>query len=271
MTIKDVLVYTDNDEFCGNRVLSAVNLAHHYDAHVIGLYVTRMLVVHPYPYAYLPSSAFETLEAEAQERRGEVGALFESKTHSEEIRSEFRAVEGNAVDNVNLHSRYADLLVIPGRYVSGQNINPNYIVSDVLLGAACPVLMLPDAQGSLSLPIQRVLVAWDGSHESARALNAALSIFPDVKVVDVVSVSASEEEAKKIAPHIARHDREVNVHLAEGSHFNAGSALLNQAKSLGSELMIMGAYGHSRLREQVLGGATQHVLDHARLPVLFSH
>ena len=64
---------------------------------------------------------------------------------------------------------------------------------------------------------------------------------------------------------------ECEIHLLEGSEWNAGGILLEQADALGSQLIIMGAYGHSRLREFVLGGTTRHMLNHAKLPVLFSH
>ena len=92
-----------------------------------------------------------------------------------------------------------------------------------------------------------------------------------VKKIDVLSVNHGDDEAKDIATHLNRHGIETEVHAVEEHLLDTGSVLLNQAFALESQLIIMGAYGHSRIRELMLGGATRHVLENVQLPVLFSH
>jgi nucleotide-binding universal stress UspA family protein len=93
----------------------------------------------------------------------------------------------------------------------------------------------------------------------------------DVKKIDVLAVSPEQGAETAIAQHVNRHGFEVEVHEVDGGHFDVGEILLEQAKTLDSQMIVMGAYGHSRIRELMLGGTTRHVLDHTSLPVLFSH
>ena len=271
MTIKDILVYLDNDDDCAQRVLSAAQWCHYFDAHLTGLYAIRLLNIHHYPYAYLPATAFEALEAHATEQCDEAKAVFVENANMGDASGEFRAVKGEIIGPLEIQSRYTDILVVPNQHANNKKMNPRYLVSDILLAAACPVLVLPEDHSPVTLPLQRVLVAWDGSHECARALKSALPMLAKTEEVDVVSVSSNKQDADDIAQHISRHGIKTNIHLVEGSSFDAGSTLLKHAENLNSQLIVMGAYGHSRLREQVLGDATQHTLHHARLPILFSH
>ena len=271
MTIKDILVYLDNDDDCAQRVLTAAQLCHYFDAHLTGLYAIRLLNVHHYSYAYLSVDAFGALEEHASEQCDEAKTVFIEKANMGDASGAFHAVKGEIIEPLGIQSRYTDILIIPSQHVTNKKLNPRYSVSDILLAAACPVLVLPENHSPINIPLQRVLLAWDGSHECARALKSALPMLVKAAEVDVVSVSSSKEDADDIALHITRHGIKANVHLVEGSTFDAGSTLLKQAENLNSQLIVMGAYGHSRLREQVLGGTTHHILHHARLPVLFSH
>ena len=171
---------------------------------------------------------------------------------------------------LNKYSRYADLLIVPQRKHDRYDFNPYYQLSEVLLGAACPVLLLPDNKPPAGPP-ETALLAWKGGRECARALKASLPMLSQVKKIDVVSVNRENDEAKDIARHISRHGIETEVHSVKGHHLDSGDALLNQAAALESQMIIMGAYGHSRIRELMLGGTTRHILDHVQLPVLFSH
>lgn len=271
MTIKDVLVYLDNDKDCANRIQTAISLSQHFDAHLAGLYVMRKLNVHPYPYTYIPAGAFEQFEAHAEERKEEVKDLFTSKTGLNDIIGEFRFDEGLLTSSLDTHSRYSDLLVIPREYENRADVNRDYVVSDILLGTVCPVLVLPEGPSSLSGDAKRVMLAWDGGQECARALRLALPLLSEKDSIDVVSISADETKADDIALHIARHGIDATVHILESNSFEAGSVLLKHATSLKSDLIVMGAYGHSRLRENLIGGVTNYMLSHSHLPVLFSH
>ncbi|MFT5658163.1 MAG: nucleotide-binding universal stress UspA family protein [Gammaproteobacteria bacterium] len=269
MTIKDILVYLDNDKDCENRVEAAARLCKYYDAHIAGLYVTRTLNVHPY--SYMPAGAFKTLKTHAEEKRAEAKKVFIDKTNAENIGGKFRDSQDHLLNTLCVQSRYADLLIIPRRYNGESDLNQEYLEADTIMGAACPILVLPEGQSALAYPPKKVMLAWDGSHECARALHLALPMLTKASELDVVSVSSNETEANDIALHLTRHGIDATVHLLEGSSFDAGSLLLKQAIALKSDLIVMGAFGHTRLREQILGGATKYILSHSPLPILFAH
>jgi nucleotide-binding universal stress UspA family protein len=270
MIIKGILVYVDEDEACVRRVRSAASLCKVFDAHLYGIYVWQKVTIPVYAGAYIPDEMIEQTNKEYEKIRDQTKMIFLDKSSTNGITREFHAVEGEVSDVLNTRSRYADLLVVPQPSTATNDLNQHFQLSELLIGAACPVLLLPDGN-PLSLPLERVLVAWDGGRECATALNAALPMMSGVNKIDLVSISSDYIEADDIALHISRHGIETEVHVINQSRSHSGILLLEQASKLQSQMMVMGAYGHSRLREIMLGGTTRHVLGHAHLPVLFSH
>ncbi len=270
MAFKDIQVYTDNDTDCENRVLSAVNLSIHFDAYLTGLYAMRRMSVPAYPGAASSVAVYNAFENSSIEQYELARKLFEEKTLATDIDTKFVMLEGDLVDDIAVQSRYADLLVISQNQNENSNLNMHYQPDNILLSAACPVLLVPDSK-PITSPPQSAMVAWDGSRECAIALRAALPMLKQVGKVDLVSVSSNEAEAMDITLHINRHGIKAETHFVEGSQASAGKTLLEQADVLGSELLVMGAYGHSRLRQMVLGGATKYVLKNANLPIMFAH
>jgi nucleotide-binding universal stress UspA family protein len=125
---------------------------------------------------------------------------------------------------------------------------------------------------------RRALVAWNASREAARALNDAIPLLEDAENVTVLSVNPKrgirgegDLPAADIALHLARHGMKAEASYVVAEDIGVGDALLSRAADLGSDLIVMGGYGHSRLREIVLGGATRTVLRHMTVPVLLSH
>jgi nucleotide-binding universal stress UspA family protein len=270
MIIKDILVYVDEDEACVKRVRSAASLCKVFDAHLYGIYVWQKVTLPGYAAAYIPDNIVEETNKECERIRDQIKMVFLDKSTTSGITREFHAVEGDVSGVLNTRSRYADLLVVPQPLTAANDLNRHFHISDLLIGAACPVLLLPNGN-PLSLPLERVLVAWDGGRECAIALNAALPMLSGVNKLDLVSVTSDIVEAADIALHISRHGIETEVHVINESRSHTGILLLEQASKLGSQMMVMGAYGHSRLRELMLGGTTRHMLNHSHLPVFFSH
>ncbi len=270
MSIKDIIVYVDNDKDCETRLETASSLCKTFEAQLTGLYLLQKISIPAYAGAYMPVEVFEANDEETIKLRDKAEAVFTAKSESVNISGHFSAVEGDVSTALNQYSRYADLLVVPQRKSDRLDFNPYYQLSDVLLGAACPVLLLTYNKPP-ALPPETALLAWDGKRECARALRAAMPMLSQIKKIDVVSVNCEEDDATQIANHIGRHGIEAKVHSVKDSQIDIGSVLLDQANSLGSQMIIMGAYGHSRIRELMLGGTTRHILEHVELPVLFSH
>ena len=270
MVFRDVLVYVDKDKACDNRILSAINFSRHYGARLTGLYGMRRITIPVYPGAVSSAAMIDIVERGATEQYESAKKIYQEVTSAVELEAEFLALDGILADEIAVQSRYADLLVIPRNNNDEFDLNSIYRCGDVMLSAACPVLVVANIK-PITLPIKSVMVAWDGSHESAIALRAAMPMLDQVEKIDLVSVSANDAEAMDITLHINRHGIDAETHFVESSQALTGKTLLEKAESLNSQLLVMGAYGHSRVRQMVLGGATKYVLENAELPILFSH
>ena len=189
---------------------------------------------------------------------------------------ETRLVGNEAADTVLLHARYSDLVIIGQADRSpGQGRTTQGFVEQVLLGAGRPVIIVPHS-GKITSFGKRVLFAWDASREAARAASDAMPILSNADVVEVVVINpASSNEhgpqpGTDFALYLSRQGVNAEVRSVTSS-MDVGNTLLSHAADFGADLMVMGAYGHSRLREWVLGGATQTVLNTMTVPVLMTH
>jgi nucleotide-binding universal stress UspA family protein len=123
---------------------------------------------------------------------------------------------------------------------------------------------------------ERVLVAWNGTRESTRAVHDALPMLVRAHSVAVMEVNPKPDETPRIAgadmaTHLARHGVRAEVSSIVADEIDVGDAILSRGADLGADLVVMGAYGHSRLREFAFGGVTRHVFKHMTVPVLMSH
>ena len=149
------------------------------------------------------------------------------------------------------------------------------IVIDMLFGSGVPLLLVP-ANWNKPGPIRKAIVAWDGGASAARAVRDALPLLADAEMVEVVSVLgekdiAAEASGADIARHLARHCREVSVNVLPVREDGVAATLFAHGILTRADLMVMGGYGHSRLREFVLGGVTRDTLARTDIPTLLSH
>jgi nucleotide-binding universal stress UspA family protein len=148
------------------------------------------------------------------------------------------------------------------------------IIEAALFETGRPLLIVPYVQKD-PIALDRVLVGWDGSHCAARAVNDALPFLKRAKTVDVVVVSESgnsdEMPGADLAHHLARHDVKVEIKQIVAPDADAANVLLSHAADTSATFMVMGGYGHSRLREFILGGVTRTILDSMTIPTLMSH
>lgn len=253
----------------------AGKIADQWDSHVIGLYVK--------PPMYLPAgieAGAETL-AELQQKTlaelvAEARARFDAGVKAAGIaRSEFRADEGDIAEVVALHARYADLVIV-NQTDPESDVRTNF-ADAVLMWVGRPVLVVPYT-GQFKTLGERVLVAWNASREAARAVTDALPFLQRAQQVVVLSIAGKRAASEfggtpgaDVAVYLARHGVKTEVAPTVAVDLNAGEEILSRAFDYGADLIVMGAYGHSRAREIVLGGATRTVLKSMTVPVLMSH
>ncbi len=242
-------------------------------AHVVALHVKPP----PFVYADLGPGALSDMIRWQMDREREAAEHAEREVAAARQRTgaaiEFRIAEGEIIPTVASHAAYADLVIV-GRGAGAEGSGA-YVAGAVALGAGRPVLIVPDADAARPIG-QRVLIAWNGSREASRALHDALPALARAKAVTVFEINSAIVATPRlvgaeIARHLARHGIAVTVETAAADDAETGPLLLRRADEVGADLLVAGAYGHSRLRELVFGGVTRHLLDSAPIPVLLSH
>ena len=278
MDYKTILVHLDRGARSAERLELGFGVAEAFGAHLVGLFALSAVWI---PSAAIAGQGDAPVEREAR-RRAEQAAEAEKRFRAAAARhggvaSEYRASAGDAVGAVRLSARYADLVITGQRNraeADETGLVPGF-VEELLLSAGRPVLVVPFA-GSFSRMGRRVLVAWNGSREAARAVTDALPLLKRAEAVEVVAFDPQaadhgEQPGADIALWLARHGVKVTAAQQRGADIDVGMQLLSRASDRDADLIVMGAYGHSRVRELVLGGATRALLESMTVPVLMSH
>ncbi|HET8924844.1 MAG TPA: universal stress protein [Candidatus Acidoferrum sp.] len=201
-------------------------------------------------------------------------ALFEDIVRRHGIQSEWRSLPYLSGE-VGVHAYYADLVVIARPEPASQTARPPGLAESLVLSSGRPVIMFPP-RGTVS-QVRRILVGWNATRESIRAAADALPLLVQAEAVEVLVVDHErhraghgQEPGADIARHLARHGAHVEVRRLSSGAQDVGHLLLSQATAFRADLMVMGAYGHSQVREWMFGGVTRTVLYEAGLPVLMS-
>jgi nucleotide-binding universal stress UspA family protein len=174
-------------------------------------------------------------------------------------------------------ARYADLVVATRPYGPGQSALAVAIVEAELFGSGVPVLLVPPARLDLREPFNRPLVAWNETEESLRAIRLSLPVLRQAAHVDIVAVDPPSHSAERSDPGgnlclmLSRHGVKAEVSVLAGTMPRTSDILLRFAREHGSDVVVMGAYGHSRFRESLLGGTTRDMLEASPIPLLMAH
>ena len=277
MDYKTILVHFDAGRTAPARLEIALQLAQQFDAHVACLYALSAVP--------MPTYAAEagTIFLEAQERvRTEMlqaaRAAYEACVRrSGHQKVEWRSSAADALDAVTLHGRYADLVVIGQKNEEWPSGVGKDFEQRVLFAAGRPILAVPYAFERRPLG-RNILIAWNASREATRAVNDALPLLRRAGHVHVLACNPrrsgdahGEVPGADIGLFLSRHGVKVTVSTQEGSDIDVGNLLLSRAYDLSADMIVMGAYGRSRMHEFLLGGATRTVLQSMTVPVLMAH
>lgn len=283
MALRNLLLSLDHTRACAGRVDAAISLARAHEAHLAALYCIG--VYHLPGWATWPGIP----EAEARHTDDEHAeralATFREKAEAAGISYETRTVRVAAetiADVFSVHARYTDLAIVGQVDPDDLPIGGYHMVQHVLLACGRPVLVIPyigppriDGMASFG---RQIMVAWDAGREATRAVNDALPFLERADHVDLITINPvkgvrhhGEEPGADIAVHLARHDIEVDVKQEEVRELVAADILLARLADAGSDMLVMGGYAHSRVRDFVLGGVTRELLEQMPVPVLMSH
>ena len=298
MTIKDVLVCLDATEASGWRLKLAAGLARKHGAHLAAAHLLSELGT-PHRQVYGPGAIGMGIIGPVAARIGAGSSdssnpdrtpdVSERVRLAELVERRFREtleVDGTAGD-WHLFDRgegselialaKATDLVIVGQHLPEAPVAAEFRPEEIVVACGRPVLVVPYA-GNFASVGKRPLIAWDGTREATRAVHDALPLIAAAGVVTVVSVADRESDLarghlslERIVRHLERHGLTVRREEDVQAGLPVCDLLLSRASDLGADLIVAGAYHHSRFREALLGGVSRELLDHMTVPVLLSH
>jgi nucleotide-binding universal stress UspA family protein len=275
--IKDIVVSLSLDATHDPAAHYAVSLAEAFEAHVAGIAFAFEPVIAPAYMGSLPAEIVDTQRA-ANKRTAEAAvARFEQAAKRSGLSAEHRilsATLAGAADSFGRLARRFDLAVV------GQGEPKTLAPQELLIEAALfesgrPVIIVPYIHKA-PLKLDRVVVAWDGSRTATRAIADALPLLARAKAVEVLIVAGGRTKSDEVpgadvGQHLARHGLKVEVKRIVSTDVDVPNTILSHVADTSADVLVMGGYGHSRLREFVLGGATRGILNSMTVPVLMSH
>ena len=273
----EIVVFIDGGTESAGILEFAGIIAHDHNARLISVFMQ------PEPAATTPEmfargkgmdTVIEVHRAQLEKIEAERVAQFEAIVRRHGIRSEWRSLPYLSSE-VGVHAYYADLVVIARPESVGQTAAPPGLAESLVLSSGRPIIVFPPRDKASR--VRRILVGWNATRESIRAVADAMPLLVEADAVEVLVVdhqrrpeSHGQEPGADIARHLARRGAHVEVRRLASGGEDAGRLLLSQAAAFGADLLVMGAYGHTQLREWMFGGVTRTVLYEAGLPVLMS-
>lgn len=274
MKYKNLLVHLDHSKGCRNRLQVAFEMTRSFKADLLGLFIVPTYIVPSYVEAQVSTDLLNDVTEKALARARVAADEYRELAKENGIELETAVMEGAYVPILREHSKYADLLIL-GQDDPEDPDNTSYGLADALLfEGACPCLVVPHS-GKPATPGQRVLLTWNASRESARALREAM---PLLKSADTVMALASEPDGVEEGGH-AHTDALLKLLKSHGikakrcamPDIDPSEAIIAQAAEMDADVIVMGAYGHARLREIILGGVTRDLLKRAPTCLLLAH
>ena len=275
---KCILVHVTTEEGAAGRLALAASLAQRFDAHLIGLGAGSINL----PMGSMDDGAAAALiiDIETEDLEAELGAAgqrFHDSVWAHPTKTEWRAFPEYPAAVLAREARAADLIILGHEWTPA---NTNFTCAadpgDVLLRAGRPVLLVPPAAGSLAA--SRILIAWKDTREARRAVLDALPLMQDAEQVSVLEicesgdkVEAAAARAADVARYLARHGIRAEGSACRREEATVGDQIELAARRHRADLIVLGGYGHARLREWIFGGVTRDFLKRSRYCCLLSH
>ena len=280
MTYKTILISLNEISRLPQLIAAASSLGQALDAHVSGLYVIPAVQVYPSVGFEAAPQVFEGNRTYFKDNAATVRATFEAAMQREGVKFDLHVIDARTpliADDVIAWGRSADVVLVSATNPDEVTGVERDFVEQVIMGAGRPVVILP-ATGEAKLSLDEVVLGWDGGREAARAAFDAMPLLRVAKKVRIVRADPQKDPGLRggvpgadLAEALARHGIKAETQGFPTEGYDAGQALLRCADDCGAGLIVMGAYGHSRLTEFIFGGATRFVLSRLNRPVLMSH
>ena len=275
MSYKSILTYYDGDEGSGARLEGAIAVARLFDAHLTTVAIGYDPDLPAYAYGEIPHAVVEGMVSRAKTRRprGRSSRARRSRRPASWAMScPLVCTYGALAGKLGALSRYVDLAVLGQPYGDGIPETASDALEGMLFDGDVPVLVCPRTTGALN--IEKVLVGWDGSREALRAVRRAMPFLVRASLVEIAIYDPAPDQqapGEQLATLLARHGVEVDIAVRPTIGVSVANALAQRITEMGADLLVMGAYGHSRFREYVLGGVTRDIMEAVPVPILSAH
>ncbi len=276
MGFKTILVHCDAGRGTAMRLKLAASLADRFASHVVGLHVRQAFQAPAFTDAGPPmDSLYRTYETAAKADEAMATAAFREAVGSKGYSSEWRVADGYVAEIVADQGRYADLIVVgQAEPDAPPTATPSDLAEDVAMVGERPVMIVPHI-GATRPPGKKVMLCWNGSREAVRAATAALPLLKAADETMILIIDpkpdAREQPGVDVAGWLARHGAKVTIQRDSAADSDIGGVILSRAADHDIDLIVMGMYGHSRMRERVLGGASRTLLASMTAPLLVAH
>jgi nucleotide-binding universal stress UspA family protein len=277
MVYKTILVHCDASRGTAGRLGIAVDLADRFAGHVVGLHVRQAFQAPAFTDAGpAMDSLYRTYETTMRAEEAMATAAFRDAVGNQGISSEWRVADGYVDEILAAEARVTDLVIVgQAEPDSPPTATPDDLAEDIAMAAECPVLIVPYI-GAAKPPGKTVMLCWNDSREAKHAAVGALPLLAaaDKVIVLLIDPRASrgrEEPGADVAVWLARHGVKVTVQRDSAADSDVGGVILSRAADHDVDLIVMGIYGHSRMRERVLGGASRTLLASMTAPLLVAH
>ena len=281
MAYKSLLTVACSPEGVLGTVTAAAQIATAMDAHLdtLALGVDRTQVGYSYvgSGAVVIAAAMDRAEGEAREAEAALNAAL--KAQAPTLRSSVESVVtqlGALTDVVGARARYNDLVVLPLPYGAGRGVEDEAVTEAALFEGMSPVLIVPSSGMKTAQP-KRIVLAWNQTREALVAARRSLPFLKRADMVQIVVVDPPTHGPERSDPGghlcqlLVRHGVKAEVSVLARTLPHVSDVLARQVRDLDADLLVMGAYGHSRFREAILGGTTRDMLEHAEVPVFLAH
>jgi len=277
--IKDIVVNlsVSQGDAAGRAGDYAVSVADALEAHIAGIAFVYDPIVPMSGSGYVSAEVIDTQRSDNEAAAQAAIDRFSAATARAAVSAEpvtLSASFAGAGDQFGRIARRFDLAIV-GQAEPGTTAVEELIAEGALFESGRPLIVVPYIQKS-PLALDRVMACWDGSRQAARAIADAMPLLERAGSVELVCVTNERGKQDEIVgadmgQHLARHGLKVDVKRIPGGDIDVADALLSHAADAGVDFMVMGGYGHSRLREFVLGGVTHTILRSMTVPVLMAH
>lgn len=280
MVYKDILVHLDNSKVCKQRAKAAVALAKRHEASVTGVSLALKSTISTYVGIDIPASLTEAQQKIVADSAAEAITKFEELAKSQGVPFNSHIVRCSATKapaRLSYFARHADLTFVgqPNPDEKGMAFQES-LLDGVLFASGRPVYVVPYV-GRIDVKTRKAVIAWDGGTKAVRAANDAIPLLQGRSDAIVLVINPDDHHSAhgdnpgtKIAAHLERHGIKTSVDCHTVKDVNPDTVILNYLADTGADLLIMGAYGHSRLREKAFGGTTNTILHQMTTPVFMS-